>query len=83
MAFDMPLYMAPGEGLMIWILVLSGVSTALVLGQKPARRGRTLRRSTGYITECSYCDVSTSVCACGEVGDVRRCLRTRLRACSQ
>jgi hypothetical protein len=30
MAFDMPLYMAPGEGLMIWILVFA--ESALRLG---------------------------------------------------
>jgi hypothetical protein len=35
MAFDMPLYMAPGEGLMIWILVFPEVSAS------PAENHRT------------------------------------------
>jgi hypothetical protein len=33
MAFDMPLYIAPGEGLIIWILVFSGVSASLQTDQ--------------------------------------------------
>lgn len=58
MAFDMPVYMALGDGLTICMRVLEGQRKAhRGLGQ-PERKLHTLSRSTGYMTECSYRTVS-------------------------
>lgn len=43
---------------------------------------RTLRRSTGYITECSYREVSGGVytaATSGTYGDARECARKHIR----
>jgi hypothetical protein len=83
MAFDMPLYMAPGEGLMIWILVFSEVSASPVESRRSQEKLRTFNRSTGYMTECSCRGFSSCMYIRGELGGVRRYQRTRPQACSQ
>lgn len=61
MALDMPLYMALGEGLTICILVCLQVSASPTDSLALCQQLRTLSKSTGYITECSYDDISRSV----------------------
>lgn len=81
MAFEMPLYMALGEGFTICILVYLQLAHRPKAARKHEELLHTLSRSTGYMTECSYHQVSRGEYMATSLGNARQRPRMRPQAC--